>query len=171
MFYMFDLFISSHPNTILISLGPCALPYILTSFYLYVRVYLLLSLHLYILISSGLCFLAYSPASSYPQICVCFLVILYLHIVLSLDSSIVCACWYHCILISLGSCTLGACWYPHILISSGPSVRTCLGNWNQIKMIGSSEVITTVAVILSWSYFHITREPCLVLIPQVGITT
>ena len=38
------------------------------------------------------------------------------------------------------------------------------------KLIASCEAITTVAVYLTLIYFHITGEPYLVAIPQVGIT-
>ena len=82
MFHIFDLFISSDPH-ILISLGSCALAYILASSYPYVLVYFLVSSHPYILISSGSYALADIPVSSYPQVRVCLLVSLHLHILIS----------------------------------------------------------------------------------------
>ena len=41
----------------------------------------------------------------------------------------------------------------------------------QWKMIASCEVITNVAVTLTWNYVHVTREPYLVSIFQVVIIT
>ena len=118
MFYMFDLFISSHPH-ILISLGSCSLTCILASSHPHILmfVFFLVSSHPYVLISSDLCTLA---ASLHPHIlrfvCAC----LSPHILLTLRSYTLCACWFTHIPISLGSCILGVCWYPRILTCSYP---------------------------------------------------
>ena len=127
----------------------------------------------YILICLGTCALACIPASSHPHILMFVCTWLYLRILKSSYLQVrmplltsphphihrfVCACLYSCILTSL---------YPHvhvcllvsshlyILVSSGFSVRTCLGNWNQS----------------TWTYFHFTREPYLVSVARIGITT
>ena len=126
MFDMFDLFISSHPHIVISFLCTCFYPCI--------------------------------PASSYPQIRMCLLLTSHPHILISLGSCTLCACWYPRILtfsypyVHVLQVLVGvlASWHPHIftfmysgcslvsshlriLISSDSSVRTCLGNWNQIK--------------------------------------
>ena len=175
----------------------CLYPRILTFSYSQVHVPSLKSLHPHI--RRFACAYACYLVSSHPLILrlmyfVCLLVSSHPHILISLGSCTLGACWYSriltsscpyvhvlrvlvgilafshphilrlmysgClllsshphILISLRSCALGACWYPRILTSSYPQVPVFV-------------------LILTWIYFHITREPCLVSIPQVGITT
>ena len=139
MFDMFDLFTSLHPH-ILIPLGACALACILVSSYSYILTFMCTCLNPRILSSS---IFRFTCTHLCPRILIssssCVLACnLYPHILSSLG-----LCWYmlvgilgsshphiyalmyfECLLVSL---------YPHILISTCSSVRTCLGNWNQIK--------------------------------------
>ena len=134
MFDTFDLFISSHPHT-LISLGSCALACILASPYpcLCVLACILASLHPHIfrficpclhpcmLISFGSCVFASILASSHPDILTFICVSLYPRILTSSYPQVhVCLLVYlhpH-ILIPLGSLRLLVSLDPHILVSS-----------------------------------------------------
>ena len=119
---------------ILISLGSCALAYIIAFSYPYILMFVCACLYPRILTSAHPQVHVPSLASPYPQICVCLLVTLHFHTLRFMYSGCLQSSQPH-ILISLCSCTPGACWFPRILTSSYPYVHVL---WVLVGILAST---------------------------------